>query len=367
VRSERYVFLDGLRGWGAVVVLVFHYLVQVFPPSPEAASFLQRIIFFNGTMAVCVFFVVSGFSLSIGYLRGKDRRALAVLAIGRYPRLVIPIFAACGLVHLMMVNGLIYPASQRLEILRPFLRVELTLPHLLRFSLFDVFFDYRLFESYIPPLWTMSVELIGSAAVIALLAVFGRVTWRIWVYAAVMIVLMALDSFYSLFVAGIILAELFIRGIPVAPWSRWLLVAGFIGGTLVPIFSDGTPGSAGLFGIAAWCTAWMFLAPLRRLLELPLSRWLGVISFPLYLIHAPLVYSLCLYLLRQIEGIGVTHAAANLIVVAVSMPLAILAAWLFTPVNEWAIRFSRWLGRIVVERLALVLPLAKAEPLAPSL
>src|SRR5262245_49552116 len=91
VPAERYVFLDGLRGWGAAVVLVYHYLVQVFPPSQEAASILSRVIFLNGTMAVWVFFVVSGFSLSIGYIRRRDARALTRLAIGRYPRLAIPI------------------------------------------------------------------------------------------------------------------------------------------------------------------------------------------------------------------------------------------------------------------------------------
>ena len=346
--SERFVFLDGLRGWGSVAVLVFHYLVQIFPPTAEAGALLQQIIFFNGTMAVCVFFVVSGSSLSIGYIRRQDARALTRLAVGRYPRLVIPILAACSLVHVMLLVGLIPLPSQRPEALEPFLRVELTVTHLLRFSLFDVFFDFRSFESYIPPLWTMSVELVGSAVVIALLAVFGRVAWRAWAYAAVMIVLLALGSFYSLFVAGILLAELFVSGIPIATWCRWLLVAGFVGGLLVPVFSPGIPGPVGLFGIVAWCAAWMFLAPLRRLLETRLSVWLGVVSFPLYLVHAPLAYSLCLYLLRQIEGFGLTDAAANSIVVAVSMPLAVVAAWLFTPVNQFAVTAARWVGRALV-------------------
>jgi len=349
---ERYRFLDGLRGWGAVVVVVFHYLVQIFPPTAGAGALLERIIFFNGTMAVCVFFVVSGASLSIGYILRQDGRALTRLAIGRYPRLVIPILAACALVHVMMLSGVIYPPSQRPEALKPFLDVDLTVAHLLRFALFDVFFDYRLFESYIPPLWTMSVELAGSGVVILLLAVFGRVAWRTWAYAAIMFVLMALGSFYSLFVAGIILAELFVSGIPTARWCRWLPVACFVGGLLVPAFSPGIPGPAGLFGLVAWCASWMFLAPLRRLLESRLSGWLGVVSFPLYLLHAPLAYSLCLYLLRQVEGTGLTPAAANLVVVAVSMPVAVLAAWVFTPVNQFAVTAARWLGRVVVRRLA---------------
>jgi peptidoglycan/LPS O-acetylase OafA/YrhL len=341
------VFLDGLRGWGAVVVLVFHYLVQVFPPSMKAAAILPQIIVFNGNLAVWVFFVVSGFSLSIGYIQRRDPRSLTRLAIGRYPRLAIPILVACGLVHLMMVTGVIYPPGERPAILRQFLSFDTSLSHLFRFSLFDVFFNHRLFESYIPPLWTMSLELIGSAVVIGLLAVLGRVRWRLWVYAPLMVGLMVTNSLYCLFVAGILLAELWASGAPETRWFRSLLAAGFVAGLLVPVFTSGiTP--PGLLGIVAWCAAWIFLAPLRALLQSRVSRWLGLISFPLYLMHAPLVYSFCLYLLKQLEHSGLTQAATHVLVVAVSMPVALLAAWLFSPVNEFAIRFSRWLGRIVV-------------------
>lgn len=365
VLRGRCVFLDGLRGWGAVVVLVYHYLVQVFPPNQEAASILSRVIFLNGNMAVWVFFVVSGFSLSIRYIRRRDGRALTRLAIGRYPRLAIPILAACCVVHLMMVSGLIYPASQRIEILRPLLAFEPTVSHLFRFSLFDVFFDHRLLDSYIPPLWTMSIELIGSAAVIALLAIFGRVKWRLWVYTPVMLVLMAFDSFYALFVAGVLLAELYASGVAAPRWFRGLLAACWCGGLLVPVLSNSV-NPLGLLGIAAWCAAWIFLLPLRQLLEMPVSRWLGRISFPLYLMHAPVLYSFSLHLLRQVNGFGVSPAFANLIVVAMSLPVAILAAWLFTPVNDFATRFSRWLGNLVVDGWDSVYRQQKLKRLRPS-
>src|SRR5262249_30069693 len=159
-----------------------------------------------------------GFSLSIGYIRRRDGRALTRLAIGRYLRLAIPILCACSVVHLMMVSGLIGPPSQRPEILRPFLVFDPTLSHLFRFSLFAVFFNHHLYDSYIPPLWTMSIELIGSALVIALLAIFGHVKWRLWIYMPLMLALMAFDSFYSLFVAGILLAELYAYRVAAPRW-----------------------------------------------------------------------------------------------------------------------------------------------------
>jgi peptidoglycan/LPS O-acetylase OafA/YrhL len=347
VHVDRCVFLDGLRGWGAVTVLVYHYLAEIFPPGPRASVILPRIIFFNGSLAVWVFFVVSGFSLSIGYIRRKDRASLTRLAIGRYPRLAIPIFAACGIVHLMMLTSLIYLPGERPDVLRPFLSFHPSLSRLFRFSLFDVFFNYQPLETYIPPLWTMSLELFGSALVIALLMVFGRVKWRVWGYVLAAIGLMVLNSLYGLFVAGMILAELWHRGASDARWFRSLLAAGFIGGLLVPVVSQ-TVTPLGMFGVVAWCGAWIFLAPLRRLLETNVSRWLGLISFPLYLMHAPLAYSFSVYLLKQLQSIGFAPANVHLIVGVVSMPVALLAAWLFTRVNEVAVWFSRWFGRATV-------------------
>ena len=83
--AGRLRFLDGLRGWAAVVVLLHH----VFIDGPPANGFMAdrtpwAKVFVNGTLAVCVFFVISGFSLSIRYLDRGDGGTLARIAAGRY-------------------------------------------------------------------------------------------------------------------------------------------------------------------------------------------------------------------------------------------------------------------------------------------
>jgi peptidoglycan/LPS O-acetylase OafA/YrhL len=134
--------LDGLRGWGAVFVVLYHVFVEGLPVSAGSAGLLKRLIPFNGTLAVLVFFLVSGFSLSVRYLADSDLRAWTQIAAGRYFRLVIPIFVACLLVHLAMVAGAIDVADHRIEKFRGMLNFDPTFTHLLRFSLFDVFFNY---------------------------------------------------------------------------------------------------------------------------------------------------------------------------------------------------------------------------------
>lgn len=72
--SERLRFLDGIRGWGALFVVLYHMYIQICPITPGAQSVMKRIFVFNGMLAVVLFFVVSGYSLSVGFLRTGDGR-----------------------------------------------------------------------------------------------------------------------------------------------------------------------------------------------------------------------------------------------------------------------------------------------------
>ena len=42
--SERYDFLDGLRGWASVAVVLCHYFIEVFPYSHNVAKTLAFLV-----------------------------------------------------------------------------------------------------------------------------------------------------------------------------------------------------------------------------------------------------------------------------------------------------------------------------------
>ena len=46
----------------------------------------------DGNLAVFIFFVLSGFALSVGYIETEKTSVLTSLALRRYSRLAIPIF-----------------------------------------------------------------------------------------------------------------------------------------------------------------------------------------------------------------------------------------------------------------------------------
>lgn len=260
------------------------------------------------------------------------------------PKLAIPIFTACLMVYLLMTAGLIMPVANR-PALTGGLAFEPSLDHLFAFSFYRVFFAYSHDQSYVPPLWTMSIELMGSIIVFCLLAVFGRLRMRMLVYCVVASLLIANGSYYALFVFGIILAEMFNTDYPPATflWS-FVLVFG-----LVISFIVGEGSLRGeMLGVASLVAAAIFLPSVRRLFETRTSAFLGRISFPLYLIHAPVMASFSLWLLTTLTFVGLTPEASRILVALVSIPVCIAAALVFSPVNTFAILVARSMGAVAL-------------------
>ena len=88
----RKTYLDGLLGWAALIVL-FGHLGPVFLIAKYKMYVMS--FFMDGELAVHVFFVLSGFVLSIGFFESGKRIILKELLIRRYPRLAVPVVLSC--------------------------------------------------------------------------------------------------------------------------------------------------------------------------------------------------------------------------------------------------------------------------------
>jgi peptidoglycan/LPS O-acetylase OafA/YrhL len=350
--TKRFRFLDGLRGWAAVGVLFHHIFIDGLPPNAAMADrvFWSKAFFVNGTLAVCIFFVVSGFSLSIRYLETGDERGLARIAFGRYFRLAIPIIAICTITYLLLVAGFIPPAGQRPSPLDEYLRFIPSLDGLLSFSLLNVFVSHSTAESYDPPLWTMAYEFFGSFMVFAILAIMRLGTLRIWVFGATFAALALWQSYYALFIGGILLADLYRQ---FGGWKSASLMGGAICGcgilfslTLNPWFDFLYIASATLLTAGVG-----FCTPIRRLFENPLSDFLGWISYPLYLVQAAVIYSFSLWSLDALSGFGLAESTLRWMVDIATLPVAFLAAIAFSPANDFAVIVSRKFGALSLKAL----------------
>lgn len=341
---QRLKFLDGLRGWAAVIVLLYHVFCDGIPFDAEFGSHLRLFVPFNGGIGIFIFFIVSGFSLSIDYLARGDLRSWLRTTFGRYFRLVIPIFFACLTVHVAMKLGAIVPPFERLPRFQEFLTFTPTIEHLARFSFYGVFFDYDYRESYIGPLWTMPYELAGSF--IALLSVLAlrhtRLRLGIFLVMATIIVTAAPGGYkmLALFPVGCALADCHLRGwlgsfIP-NPLGVALICLGFV----VPIFVP--------YSVAAWGAAATLLIvgsisvpSTRAFLENRLSAWLGVICFPLYLMHGPVIWLMGEPLIRNLGHHG---AAIKIVIEFTVIAASFVAARSFLWTERLAIAASRYIG-----------------------
>lgn len=346
--------LDGLRGWASLMVVLSHLWGQFARHVSDFYSSVPLRLISDGHFAVLIFFVLSGTALSLRYTRRPQPVALGWLLAARYVRLVVPIAATTLVIYVLMqlqwCGGVDVAAAARSPILQgPRYGLPTTLFDVASFSFFDVLFRYDPIRSFNPSLWTMPVEFLGSVLIYVLLLAMSRATslerhHRIVIGALLAGgFLLASKGLAACFCGGYVVAEMLhasplvhSRGRALGPVLMGLAIAwvAFQGE-----LKDGT-GAILATGVVMSVALWRTPA---RLLSSRVSRWLGAISFPLYLIHAAVIDCTSRLFLALLNH-GVTPVTATHVTVAVALPACLLAARLLMPVERWSIRWSRAVG-----------------------
>ena len=195
---------------------------------------------------------------------------------------------------------------------------------------------------YNPMLWTMSVELAGSALVFLFWYLSPSLARPRTVLAASAAVLSVLGSFYALFLLGMLLSQWRADG-RLQRWRadrRWqflapcLALAAATGHAVLEEQSRGYR-HASLAAAAVLVGCCYTSRPLLALFRSRLSRWLGNVSFPLYLTHFAVIVSFTSWCVVATAPLTPTKAWA---VAAASLAVALLVAAGFRPVERIALR-----------------------------
>ena len=319
--NQHYHSLDGLRGLAALSVVFFHYAILFVPvvvgfSLAHSHEHLTRLIVasplelpFAGNFAVCIFFVLSGFVLSLRFFQTGDNSVLASAASRRYFRLMIPAAGSVLLAYFLLRSGLMFLHPATLLSDAPnFLKHYYLFPAHLGQAVFQAVYGIwqghiDLFSSYNSVLWTMHFELFGSFLIFMFLALFGKLKNR-WVFYG-LFALFFLKTYYLGFIAGIAMCDLFVTK-PHLPAKvnekvAWLgLAVSIVLGTWtidgvypnvysrisVPFFSGlQLELFSHLIGAIIVVFAVLKLRLLARVLETKLFQYLGKVSFSLYLTH----------------------------------------------------------------------------------
>ncbi|RMZ78125.1 hypothetical protein DV738_g3995, partial [Chaetothyriales sp. CBS 135597] len=308
--KQNKAYLHGLRGFAALMVYIAHNISWWYGPSgPIEEGFgyhgrymiatfpFIRTFFTGGAASVAVFFVLSGYVLSLSTLHlmrvnddqqgAKQRdiwRGLISATIRRPFRLYIPLagvsFPFAVLMHLPIIAPrLSWPAPE------PSLFAELWLWTKEILGTMNPGRKYggpAPWFRYNPPAWTMSGEFKGSLVVFALLGLYSHAPARFR---------------FSLFA--------------VTGWISLYFIGDWVPAALNPERSASTPGYHFLtyhlipykylrfenwrfwntIGATGLVYALSHLSLPQRLLSLPTMQFLGKISFTLYLVHMPILWT----------------------------------------------------------------------------
>ena len=347
--SRRFEHLDGLRGVSALVVVFAHFVFFLSMTEPGGGPITGWVkqtpikALLNGDFAVYIFFVLSGFVLAQSVARGGV--TLFARIVARYFRLTVPMLASLIFAWALFS---IFP-QVRTEFVTAYPN-EWMEKHFYG-SDFPGFFKTvadglygvylhgtSLFNNVV---WTMRKELMGSILI--------YLVYRFTSPGKIVPVLVLLGTvllFYPIllgFPLGALLREAWVRGgLRDRPWAwatfafgLWIANDGHV--RLWPTASPETvPPSSFIFdhmghtyslGAALLLFSVLTLPALRGFFSHAIPRFLGRISFSLYLVHVPLLGTFFTWLALHLTLAPYLKLGTLLVLF---LPTSFAVAWLMT-------------------------------------
>jgi peptidoglycan/LPS O-acetylase OafA/YrhL len=213
--AHRLESLDSIRGLAALAVLFSHVADAVFI-WPESwikwSKFPLISIAFDGTAAVAMFFVLSGFVLARPYVSGAAAPIhLPVFYFRRFIRIWFPWFCAFAVTLACRCFLFRDYATQPLQDPRYW-----HAPVLLKDVLLQCVFFVHGKAQLLPQDWSLGVELIGSALIPLFVAIARRPRHLVWLSVLAVVSLVAVPrpdyfpaggGYYVSFIIGILIAR----------------------------------------------------------------------------------------------------------------------------------------------------------------
>jgi peptidoglycan/LPS O-acetylase OafA/YrhL len=366
--SGRKAYLDGLRGVAALVVLICHVLLVLAPDllaingkagwavDLTAVGKSPLALLWNGNSAVCVFFVLSGYVMTD--FAQRTGLSLPAQAVRRYLRLAVPILITSSFAWLLLRLGLLRNAVAPDVVggwMAGWYGFAPSFSAMTSEALVGTFLTGS--NAYNLNLWTMHPELMGSLYVMLFCAVARNRGERTLLNGILMVVYV--NDYLPLFAVGALLHDYEAELSRIGPrFAMVLFIAGAYACSM-PTVGAGIPlpWHALLqhilvddvrywhaIGAALIVLAVLRSASLQEVFASGIGRFLGRISFTLYLIHIPLLASFTAALMLSMHEMG--RLATLLVAGPTTVALALAASWLMSDATDgFGQRVSRAAGR----------------------
>ena len=333
--DKRLIELEATRGIAALVVLVHHLLLAffprfhglLFPDEPVSLFGTPLFALVNGSAAVVLFFVLSGFVLTVRAFRTQSTFPLVLGALKRWPRLAVPVLAVNICAGLLAGWALYLNQPVAQEISSPWLSWWYDAPpaqwrSVVAAAKEGAFSTFLRGSAYFNSnLWTMYFEFYGSFLaflVATIMIAFGSLGTGV-LAAAMLFCFVTVSPYFTCFLAGVGLAALYggERWAITADWLRrrghvfWTAMLGLV--VLLFGYHEALAPTRAPAGIYRFLTPLYELAPLHLRVALhtigsmlvllavlalpaatsrlrgPSGAMLGRLSFPTYLLQVPVI------------------------------------------------------------------------------
>jgi peptidoglycan/LPS O-acetylase OafA/YrhL len=272
---------------------------------------------------------------------------------------MLPIIITSFVAYMLMLAHAMYnvPASipsNTPQWLGVYFNFEPTLAYFLQFNLYYVFFNFNPGANFNPVLWTIAYEFAGSMLVYMIVGFFRSDKNKTYLVPIAFIILFNLfnNPIIACFAIGYLFAELYVaygQRLENNTWVNWLSTILFA----VPVICSTFYRTGHHFYIALLASLLVlsvtFSSVLKRFFSNKVSRFLGRISFPLYLIHLPLICSFSSYLFLYLPTQGYSNQATANIIVAATVPLGLLIAWFFYPIEIFSVKAAKKISGILMK------------------
>jgi peptidoglycan/LPS O-acetylase OafA/YrhL len=390
-KAPRIAYLESIRGLAAVQVLLLHFfaafapdLVFALPAGAAIAGVIHLsplYFLYDGYSAVYIFFALSGYVLTRSFERHLAQPSSQILA--RVIRLGVPALAATlvAAATMSIFGKLNVPAGilSGSEWFAAQWNTDVSIISIIRDGTVNaLFLGYRglpgvaflipwqqpVEQSFVAPLWTLSIEFYGSMIVLGL-CWCARRSRALWWSVVLLGAIFTIRSAYICFFVGHVLAA-FHRAERPAPVRALLPVFSVVFGVFLCVLAELWQ-PQWLRSLCADPTFLLFpgqFAPLQQktfgailvligVIDLEVARaflsrpWLvarSKLSFPIYLIHWPILFGPAAALFLLLDGIaGIEIARVGAIVTGIC--LALVCSAIFLPVDRGALELSRRLRR----------------------
>lgn len=373
---KRIEYLDSVRGLAALSVIAGHYTASY--GIPQTVAFISKTplaFLINGTGAVSLFFILSGYVLSVKFFSSNSKLeasqfSFLQFSISRIFR-IYPLFFAALLLSYFARNYIdtsFITIPQETSYSERLWSQLYTLKRFILESLLIIRIPKDAGLRLLPQDWSLTIEILLSLCV-PLLAIFCR--WRartFIVFSIFALYFLRINQYFFEFILGVFLA--YYTPLLIQKWSRVnkftkiaclffgiiLYTSAYTFPSLLIRYLDFT-----FFNITSWGSFFILTSVicserLQKILNHSVLRFLGKISFGLYLFHYIIILAIVPFFIKYLNTMGLDNIPSIKIITFsfVIIATSILSYVMYYLVERTFIKVGRNINSMLTSKFKIV-------------